>query len=55
MRDLSDPLVSPFRNLYETVTFSDSTAISGDISTFAKAMSYNSDIDTTGALPFPAD
>ncbi len=34
--------------LYETVTFSDSTAISGDISTFAKSMSYNSVIDTSG-------
>jgi hypothetical protein len=34
--------------LYETVTFSDSTAISGDISAFAKAMSYNSIIDVTG-------
>jgi hypothetical protein len=29
-------------DLYETVVFSDSTAISGDISTFAKAMSYSS-------------
>jgi hypothetical protein len=28
--------------LYETVVFSDSTSISGDISTFAKAMSYTS-------------
>ncbi|MDD1713853.1 MAG: hypothetical protein LUQ61_01170 [Methanoregulaceae archaeon] len=37
-------------NLYETVTFSDSTAISGDISTFAKAMSYKSVIDTSGDL-----
>ncbi len=35
-------------SLYETITFSDSTAISGDISTFAKAMSYNSVIDTSG-------
>ena len=34
--------------LYETVTFSDSTAISGDISTFSKAMSYNSVIDPSG-------
>jgi hypothetical protein len=34
--------------LYETVSFSDSTAISGDISTFAKAMSYTSLIDTSG-------
>jgi hypothetical protein len=29
-------------DLYETVVFSDSTGISGDISTFAKAMSYSS-------------
>jgi hypothetical protein len=29
-------------NLYETVVFSDSTGISGDISTFAKSMSYSS-------------
>jgi hypothetical protein len=28
--------------LYETITFSDSTAISGDITSFAKAMSYSS-------------
>jgi hypothetical protein len=34
--------------LFETVSFSDSTAISGDISTFAKAMSYTSVIDTSG-------
>jgi hypothetical protein len=39
------------RDLYETITFSDSTAISGDISTFAKAMSYNSVIDTSGDEP----
>ena len=37
-----------FHNLYESVTFSDSTAISGDISTFAKSMSYQSVIDTSG-------
>jgi len=55
VRDLSDPGVSPLRSLYETVTFSDSTAISGDVSTFAKAMSYNSVIDTSGDLPFPPD
>ncbi len=36
------------QELYETVTFSDSTAVSGDISTFAKGMSYNSVIDTSG-------
>jgi hypothetical protein len=34
--------------LYETATFSDSTAISGDISTFAKTMTYNSVLDTSG-------
>jgi len=39
---------SPYFSLFETITFSDSTAISGDISTFAKAMSYNSVIDTSG-------
>jgi hypothetical protein len=40
-----------FHNLYESVTFSDSTAISGDISTFAKFMSYQSVIDTSGDEP----
>ncbi len=34
--------------LYETVTFSDTTGISGDISSFAKAMTYNSVLDTSG-------
>jgi hypothetical protein len=29
-------------DLYETVVFSDSTGVSGDISTFAKSMSYTS-------------
>jgi hypothetical protein len=29
-------------DLYETMTFSDSTSVSGDISTFAKGMSYSS-------------
>jgi hypothetical protein len=38
----------PSAKLYETISFSDSTAISGDISTFAKSMSYNSVIDTSG-------
>jgi len=42
--------IAPFYGLYETVTFADSTAISGDISTFAKAMSYNSVIDTSGDI-----
>jgi hypothetical protein len=34
--------------LYETVTFSDSTAVSGDITTFNKVMRYSSIIDTSG-------
>jgi hypothetical protein len=38
-------------SLYETVTFSDSTAVSGDISTFAKAMNYNSVLDPSGDIP----
>ncbi len=39
--------------LYETVTFSDSTAMSGDISIFNKIMRYTSVIDTSGDhLPF---
>jgi hypothetical protein len=37
-------------NLYETITFSDSSAVSGDISTFAKAMSYTSVVDTSGDI-----
>jgi hypothetical protein len=37
--------------LYETATFSDATAISGDISSFAKQMSYKSVIDTSGDIP----
>ncbi len=36
------PFFEDMTALYETVTFSDSTAVSGDISTFAKAMSYSS-------------
>ena len=43
----------PFDKLYETITFADSTAISGDISTFAKVMSYLSVIDTSGDPPVP--
>ena len=43
-----EPGYGPFADLYETVTFSDSTGISGDISTFAKAMSYTSVIDVSG-------
>jgi hypothetical protein len=35
-------------DLYETVVFSDTTGISGDISTFAKQMRYTSVIDTSG-------
>jgi hypothetical protein len=38
-RNQSDELAT---DLYETIVFSDSTSISGDISTFAKAMSYSS-------------
>jgi hypothetical protein len=40
----SDPNdeVEDNEQLYETVVFSDSTGVSGDISTFAKAMSYTS-------------
>ncbi len=37
-------------NLYENVVFSDSTAVSGDVSTFVKAMSYQSVIDTSGDI-----
>jgi hypothetical protein len=40
-------------DLYETVTFSDSTAISGDISSFGKAMSYTSVLDTSGDRQVP--
>jgi hypothetical protein len=55
--DTSDPTeyngvpFGPVGALFETVTFADSTAISGDISTFAKAMSYTSVIDTSGDRP----
>ena len=41
---------SPIHDLYETVTFSDSTGISGDISTFSKSMNYISMIDTSGDI-----
>jgi hypothetical protein len=41
-----------FDDLYETITFADSTAVSGDISTYAKAMSYSSIIDTSGDRPY---
>ncbi len=52
----SEPGYGPFADLYETVTFSDSTGISGDISTFAKAMSYTSVIDVSGDhINFPID
>jgi hypothetical protein len=40
----------PFAKLYETITFSDNLAMSGDISTFAKTMSYTSVIDTSGDI-----
>ncbi len=46
---LRDPGFSTIE-LYETITFTDSTAISGDISTFVKAMGYNSVIDTSGDI-----
>jgi hypothetical protein len=46
--DGEDETYGPLDDLYETVTFSDSTGISGDISTFAKAMSYTSVIDVSG-------
>jgi hypothetical protein len=49
------PPWGPYAWLYETITFSDSTAISGDISTFAKAMSYTSVMDTSGDEPIMAD
>jgi hypothetical protein len=35
-------------DLYETVVFSDSTGVSGSITTFAKSMSYRSVFDATG-------
>jgi hypothetical protein len=35
-------VIEDSNNLYETVVFSDSTGVSGDISTFAKSMSYTS-------------
>jgi len=38
----------PTDDLYEVVTFSDSTGVSGDISTFAKTMGYSSVIDASG-------
>jgi hypothetical protein len=52
---MTDQEIGPFvgmsiHDLYETVTFSDSTAISGDISTFSKTMNYNSVIDMSGDI-----
>jgi hypothetical protein len=44
----SGPGQRELAELFETVTFSDSTSISGDISSFAKAMSYTSVIDISG-------
>ena len=40
-------------DLYETLVFSDSTGVSGDISTFAKSMTYNSvfSAEAKGATP----
>jgi hypothetical protein len=43
-----DNVWGPLDELYETVTFTDSTAISGDISTFSKSMGYTSVIDVSG-------
>jgi hypothetical protein len=40
--DTTGAVIENATDLYETVVFSDSTGISGDISTFAKAMSYSS-------------
>ncbi len=40
--DAAGNVTEPAGDLYETVVFSDSTGISGDISTFAKSMSYSS-------------
>jgi hypothetical protein len=48
---ITSPVV--FSELYETVTFSDSTAISGDITAFAKAMNYKSVLDPSGDHPSP--
>jgi hypothetical protein len=47
------PLPSTFgavKDLYESITFADSTGISGDISSFAKSMSYTSVLDTSGNI-----
>ncbi len=52
LSDLGGPFEEVVGSPYETITFSDSTAISGDISTFAKAMSYNSVIDVSGDITF---
>jgi hypothetical protein len=38
------------QKLYETVTFSDTTGISGDITTFSKTMNYNSVLDPSGDI-----
>jgi hypothetical protein len=46
----SDEGEGRLEKLYETMTFSDSTAVSGDISTFAKIMGYTSVIDTSGDI-----
>jgi len=40
----------PTKELYETVTFSDTTGVSGDITTFAKTMNYNSVLDPSGDI-----
>jgi hypothetical protein len=48
LANIENNVYGPWARLYETITFSDSSAISGDISTFAKSMSYTSVIDTSG-------
>jgi len=48
VQGIPEDIYGPFDDLYETVTFSDSTAVSGDISTFSKSMGYTSVIDVSG-------
>jgi hypothetical protein len=44
----------PFSKLHETVVFSDTTGVSGVISTFAKSMRYNSVLDFSSDIPLPS-
>ena len=46
----NDTVGFSIQDLYETVTFSDTTGVSGDISTFSKTMNYNSVLDTSGDI-----